>query len=155
MPTIFIDADACPVKDEVYKVAKRYGLTTIVVSNSRMRVPFDSLIRLQIVDGDFDAADDWIAAQVKAGDIVTTNDVPLASRCTKAQAHALSPSGRIFTEENMRDILVTRDLLTHLRSAGMITGGPPPFSQKDRSRFLMHLDALIQKIKKTRRPHEE
>ncbi len=148
MLEIYIDADACPVKDEVYRVAERYGLNVILVANTHMRIPWRSTIRLEIVGDDIDEADDWIADHTDKDDIVITNDVPLASRCVSNGARVLSPTGRIFTETNMGEILATRDLLTHLREAGDITSGPPPFSPRDRSTFLQRLDQVIQTIKR-------
>ncbi len=148
MTTIYIDADACPVKDEVYKVAGRYGVPVVLVSNAPMRHPQGAGVRLEVVPGGFDAADDWIAGQAGPGDIVVTADIPLASRCLEAGAAALGTSGKPFTENNIGDTLGTRNLLAELRGAGMITGGPPPFGKKDRSRFLGALDELIQKIRR-------
>jgi uncharacterized protein len=145
--TIIVDADACPVKDEVYRVAKRYKLRVVLVSNSRMRIPSGTGLELVVVDNQFDAADDWIADRAKPDDIVISNDIPLASRCIKKGAHVVSPSGRLFTEQSIGETLATRDLMAQLRGAGMITGGPPPFSDKDRSRFLRRLDELIQMVR--------
>ena len=148
---VYIDADACPVKDETYRVARRYGLHVTVVANSWMRTPMDDRIRIEVVGRDMDAADDWIAERVAAHDIVITADVPLAARCVEAGAHVLSPTGRPFTEDNVADALATRDLLTELRSGGVATGGPPPMSQRDRSRFLQELDKIVQQSKRRRR----
>jgi len=144
---IFIDADACPVKDEVSRVARRYDVPVTLVSNTRMRHPADG-VTLEVVPGGFDAADDWIAAHAGPGDIVVTADVPLASRCIAAGASALGSNGRPFTEDNIGDSLATRNLLADLRGAGTITGGPPPFGKKDRSRFLEALDRLIHEIRR-------
>jgi uncharacterized protein YaiI (UPF0178 family) len=145
---VFVDADACPVKDEVYRVAGRYELPVTVVANMRMRVPARAGIELQVVPGGFDAADDWIAGHAGHGDIVITADVPLAGRCVSAGARVLAPTGRPFTEENIGDALATRDLLADLRGAGEVTGGPPPFGPRDRSRFLQALDRVVQELRR-------
>ena len=121
---IFVDADACPVKQEVYRVAGRYRLDVTLVANSRMRVPDDRRIRLEVVGGGFDEADDWIVEHVQAHDIVITADIPLASRCLKAGARVIGSTGKPFTENNIGDAVATRDLLSELRGAGEITGGP-------------------------------
>lgn len=143
MLEIFVDADACPVKEEVYRVAKRYGLTVTLVSNSRMRIPNEHWVRLMVVSSELDAADHWIAEHVEKDDIVVTADIPLASRCLEKKALVLGTSGHRFNEDNIGDTLATRDLMSDLRDLGAITGGPPPFSKKDRSRFLQHLDQMI------------
>jgi uncharacterized protein YaiI (UPF0178 family) len=147
---IFVDADACPVKEEVYRVAGRLHLEVTLVANSWMRVPSEEWIRLEVVGSGLDAADDWIAERVRPGDIVVTTDVPLASRCVKEGAGVVAPNGRRFTEDNIGDALATRDLLTDLRSGGERTGGPPALGKRDRSRFLQQLDEVIQSIR--RRP---
>jgi len=143
---IYVDADACPVKQEVYRVAGRYRLEVTLVANSRMFVPDHPLITLAVVGGGFDAADDWIVEHVGPHDIVVTADIPLASRCLQAGARALGPTGKPFTEDNIGDAVATRDLLSELRDAGEITGGPPPLKKSDRSRFLQKLDEVIQSI---------
>ena len=148
---IFVDADACPVKQEVYRVAGRYRLEVTLVANSWMRVPDDRRIRLEVVGGGFDEADDWIVEHVQAHDIVITADIPLASRCLKAGARVIGSTGKPFTENNIGDAVATRDLLSELRGAGEITGGPPPLTRRDRSRFLQKLDEAIQAI---RRQHD-
>ena len=148
--TIFIDADACPVKDEVYKVAQRYGLKTIVVSNAFMQIPASPLISRMIVDAGPDAADDWIADQAVEGDVVITNDIPLADRVLKIGGHPLSAQGRPFTPDSIGAALAQRALMEHLRSTGEMTGGPRPFDRNDRSRFLQALDQLIQKERRRR-----
>lgn len=148
---IFIDADACPVKAETYRVAGRYDLNVTLVANSWMRVPMESWIRLEVVAGGLDMADDWIAEHVEVDDIVITSDIPLAARCIAAGAQVLGSNGKPFTEDNIGDALATRDLLTDLRSGGEITGGPAPQQKRDRSRFLNELDTMIQGI---RRRHE-
>jgi len=145
-PTIFVDADACPVKEEIYRVARRTGCTVQVVANSFMRVPPE--VTLNVVDAGPDAADDWIAERVQAGDIVITNDIPLASRTLKAGGSALSAIGKAFTESSIGAALATRELMEHLRSFGEGGGGPKPFSAADRSRFLSALDTAVQKAKR-------
>jgi len=145
---IFIDADACPVKNEVYHVASRYRLNVTVVANSRMRVPDEPWISLEIVGAAFDAADDWIVAHVERHDIVVTADIPLASRCLQLGARAIGTSGMLFTEDNIGSVVATRDLLAELRSGGEVTGGPPPIGKRDRSRFLQKLDEVIQSIRR-------
>lgn len=145
---IYIDADGCPVKNEVYRVAQRYSLNVTLVANSWMRHPDYSWLTLEVVKDLFDAADDWIVEKVAEDDIVIAGDIPLADRCIKAGAHVISPRGKLFTEDDIGSTLGTRDLMTHLRDIGEITGGPPPFSQRDRSSFLQKLDQVIQKIKR-------
>ncbi|SDP48091.1 hypothetical protein SAMN05428967_2316 [Phyllobacterium sp. YR620] len=146
--TIYVDADACPVKAEIYRVAERHGVKVYVVSNSFMAIPRDPMIERVIVSDGFDAADDWIAERVHRGDIVVTADIPLASRCVKAGADAISPTGRAFTEASIGNTLATRNLMEELRQAGQITGGPRPFSPKDRSAFLSALDLAIVRLKR-------
>lgn len=148
---IFIDADACPVKQEVYRVAKRYGLDVTLVANSWMRVPDEGWLRLEVVGEGFDAADDWIVDHVEGDDIVVTADIPLASRCIREGASVIGTTGKAFTENNIGSALATRDLLSELRGAGEITGGPPPIQKRDRSRFLQQLDEVIQSIRRKRR----
>jgi uncharacterized protein len=146
---IFVDADACPVKQEVCKVAKRYRLRVRFISNSQMRIPVQEGSELVVVDGRaFDAADDWIAGHVSRNDIVITADVPLAARCVKAGAQVLGPAGRVFSDDNIGQALATRNLLAELRGAGTLTGGPAPFQKRDRSRFLESLDRIVQNIKR-------
>ncbi len=140
---IYIDADACPVKEETYKVAARYRLQTIVVSNSFMQIPQSPLISRIIVGAGADIADDWIAEQIVAGDVVVTNDIPLAARILAKDAHAIAPYGRAFTEESIGLALAQRSLMEHIRSTGEITGGPPPFSSANRSRYQQALDQTI------------
>ncbi|MBD3871579.1 MAG: YaiI/YqxD family protein [Acidobacteria bacterium] len=149
---IFVDADACPVKQEVYRVAGRYQLDVTLVANSWMRVPNESWIVLEVVGGGFDAADDWIVEHVQPQDVVITADIPLASRCLKEGAHVIGTTGRPFTDNNIGEAVATRDLLSELRGAGEITGGPPPLEKRDRSRFLQQLDEVIQSI---RRKHQQ
>jgi len=145
---IFVDADACPVKQEVYRVAKRYGLDVTLVTNSWMRVPEEQWLALELVGDGFDAADDWIVEHVQPHDIVVTADIPLASRCLKEGARVIGTTGKPFTENNIGPVLATRDLLSELRGAGEITGGPPPLQKRDRSRFLQTLDEVIQSIRR-------
>jgi uncharacterized protein YaiI (UPF0178 family) len=140
---IYVDADACPVKQEVYRVAQRYGLGVTLVAGSWMRIPGGSDIVLEVVDQGFDAADDWIVSHVVPDDIVITADIPLAARCLAADAYVLGPTGRPFTESNIGDALATRNLLSEMRSAGIESGGPPPFDPRDRSCFLQALDRAI------------
>ena len=143
MPAIFIDADACPVKEEVYRVARRYGVRVTLVADSWMRVPADDDIELVVVKGDFDAADDWIVEHVSAGDIVITGDIPLADRCLKLGARVLGLRGREFTEESIGEAMAGRELASELRDLGIQTGGPRPFDKRDRSLFLQKLDAML------------
>lgn len=147
---IYVDADACPVKQEVYRVATRYRLEVTLVANSWMRIPSDRRLSLKVVGDRLDAADDWIAEQAEPGDIVITADIPLASRCLKAGASVIGTTGKPFTEDNIGSAVATRDLLADLRGAGEITGGPPPIARRDRSRFLQSLDAAIQAIRRSR-----
>jgi uncharacterized protein len=145
---IFIDADACPVKKEVYRVASRYRLDVTLVANSWMRVPNERWIALQVVEDGFDAADDWIVEHVQPDDIVITADIPLASRCIEQGARVIGSTGKPFTEDNIGSAVATRDLLSELRDAGEITGGPPPLTKRDRSCFLQQLDKVIQSIRR-------
>jgi hypothetical protein len=148
MLSIYIDADGCPVKDEVYRVARRHGLAVTVVSNSRMRIPEDDRFTLVIVNDRFDAADDWIVGHAVRDDIVITADIPLASRCLQAGVVVIDQRGGSFTEENIGGALASRELMSHLRDLGTITGGPPPFSAGDRSKFLHRLDEVIRAIRR-------
>lgn len=145
-PDIFIDADGCPVKPEVYRVARRYGLKVTLVSNSWMRTPHEDWIELVVVDGQPDAADDWIVEHVSERDIVISGDIPLASRCIEKNALALGPTGRAFTQDSIGEALASRDLMSQLRDLGTVTGGPAPFDKRDRSRFLQRLDETIQAV---------
>jgi len=145
-PTIFVDADACPVKEEIYRVARRTGCPVQVVANMFMRTPPD--VTLIVVDPGPDIADDWIAARVRPGDIVVTNDIPLADRALKAGGAALGATGKMFTLNSIGAALAQRDLMEHLRSFGAGGGGPKPFSAADRARFLSALDAAVQKAKR-------
>ena len=145
---IFVDADACPVKEEVYRVARRYGVPVRVVANQWMRVPHDADIELVVVDGDFDAADEWIVERAGEKDVVITADIPLAARCLRKGARVLGPKGREFTEESIGDALATRELLSQLRDMGEAGSGPAPFAKKDRSEFLQKLDTIAQAIRR-------
>jgi uncharacterized protein YaiI (UPF0178 family) len=149
--TVYIDADACPVKDETYRVAERYGLKTFVVSNSFIQIPKSALVERMIVDAGPDIADDWIAEQAVAGDVVITNDIPLAGRVLARDVHALAPNGRAFTQDSIGAALAHRSIMEHIRSTGEITGGPPPFSNADRSKFLQALDQIIVREQKRAR----
>jgi hypothetical protein len=149
--TIYIDADACPVKQEIYRVAERHALKgvairVLVVSNSPIAVPRDELIERVVVGAGMDEADNWIAERAGRGDIVITADVPLASRCVKTGAEVIAPNGKPFSEESIGMTLATRNLLDSLRSAGEITGGPKPFAPRDRSSFLSALDRAIVRL---------
>ena len=145
---ILVDADACPVKQEVYRVASRYSLNVILVANSWMRVPNEPWLTLEVVKGGFDAADDWIAEHVQPHDIVITADILLANRCLKKDARVIGPTGKPFTDNNIGEAVATRDLLEMLRDTGKVTGGPPPLKKCDRSRFLQQLDEVIQTIRR-------
>lgn len=150
---IFVDADACPVKQEVYRVADRCRLKVTLVANTRMRVPSDPRIDLKVVAGGFDAADDWIAGRVQPYDIVVTADILLAGRCLAAGARVIGPTGKPFTEDNIGGAVATRALLADLRSTGEITGAPRPITRRDRSRFLQQLDTVIQAIRREQSHH--
>jgi uncharacterized protein YaiI (UPF0178 family) len=146
--TIYVDADACPVKAEVYRVAERHGLKVYVVSNSYINVPREPFIERIVVGSGANAADDWIAERAKRGAIVITADIPLADRCVKAGADVLAPNGKAFTEGSIGMALATRNLMEDLRSAGQITGGPKPFQARDRSQFLGALDGIVTRLKR-------
>jgi uncharacterized protein YaiI (UPF0178 family) len=146
--TIYIDADACPVKQEAYRVAERHRVRVVVVSNSPIAVPRDPLIERVVVSAGMDEADNYIADRAAKGTIVITADVPLAARAVKAGAVALAPNGKPFTEDAIGMALATRNLMDQLRSAGEITGGPKPFSPRDRSAFLGSLDREIVRLER-------
>jgi uncharacterized protein YaiI (UPF0178 family) len=148
MSNIYIDADGCPVKDEVYKVAGRYKLHVFVVANKYLNIPIDPKIEMVVASTGFDAADDWIVEHVKVGDIVITADILLAERCVKAQARVLGPKGVEFTEDNIGSAVASRELSQNLRHMGEMRGGPAPMDKTDRSRFLGKLDEIIQKLKR-------
>ena len=145
---IFIDADACPVKNEVYRVAERYGLKVFVVANSYMNVPRSPLIERVIVSEGPDVADGWIVERVTASDIVITADVPLAGHSVRKGASVLSPTGKLFDNDSIGMALATRDLMTELRSAGAVTRGPPPLTRQDVSRFLSALDLAVVRLRR-------
>src|SRR5262249_46664139 len=147
MPAIYVDADACPVKEEVYRVARRYAVRVAVVANAALRVPDDQLIELVVRPG-FGAADDWIAEQAVPGDVVVTADVPLAARVVGRGAVALDPKGRVLDADNVGEALGMRDLMEGLRQAGHATGGPAPMTPRDRSRFLSKLDELVSALRR-------
>jgi uncharacterized protein YaiI (UPF0178 family) len=144
---IYVDADACPVKDEIYRVAARHGVPVFVVAGAFIRIPQDPLIERIAAGPGMDAADDWIAERAGPGDIVITADIPLASRCLKAGSAALAPNGRPFTDADIGMTLAVRNLMHDLRSAGEVTGGPRPFSPRDRSAFLSALDQAIRRLR--------
>lgn len=147
MLNIYVDADACPVKQEVYRVAKRYKLAVILVANTWIRIPEESWIILKVVGSNLDEADDWIVEHVKPHDILITADILLAGRCLKKEAYVIAPNGKSFTEDNIGNAVTIRGLMSELRNSGEITGGPPPFQKKDRSNFLQELDRVIQRMR--------
>ena len=148
MTRIFIDADACPVKDEIYRVAGRHKLLSYVVSNSWMRLPQSQLIEQIVVDDGFDAADNWIAENCGPKDVVVTSDIPLADRCLKAGSVVLGPTGKAFNNSSIGMSLAMRDLNAHLRETGEISGYNASFTKKDRSNFLNVLENTVQKLKR-------
>jgi uncharacterized protein YaiI (UPF0178 family) len=143
MTEIFIDGDACPVKDEVYAVAARIGLAVVVVANQRINVPADLGVEMVVVEKGADAADDWIAEEIRASDIVITADIPLAARCLEVGAFALGTTGREFTLDSIGSALATREIKASIRESGVSTGGPPPLTGRDRSRFSNALDRVV------------
>jgi len=147
---IYVDADACPVKDEVLRVGGRHGLDVYIVSNGGLRPSADPRVHTVIVGNDPDAADDWIADKIGAGDIAVTNDIPLAARCIDKGARVLAPTGKPLTEESIGMAVAMRDLMTQLRDSGEITGGPGGFTKRDRSRFLQALETEIQAVRRQR-----
>ena len=151
MLEIYVDADGCPVKDEVYRVAGRYGLQVWVVANDWLRVPDDPLVSRVTVSEGLDRADDWIAERIGPGDVAVTADVPLAARCIERGSRVIAPDGRVFTPDSIGTVLASRNLMTALREAGEIRGGGRPFTKQDRSRFLGALDGAIQAIRRTGR----
>jgi len=142
-PKIFIDADACPVKDEVYRVALRYGLAARVVANAYIAVPAHPLIERVVVGAGPDAADDWIVGAARPGDIVVTSDIPLADRILAGGGQAIAPNGRAFTADSIGAAMAQRAILEQIRSTGAFTGGPKPFEKKDKSKFLQALDEAV------------
>ena len=149
---ILVDADACPVKDEIYRVALRHGVAVVVVSNARLRIPEHPLITRQVVSDAFDAADDWIAEQAGPATIVVTADILLADRALKAGAVVIAPNGRPFTTASIGSAIATRAIMADLRAGGDVIGGPPPFQKSDRSRFLSALDEALVRLARTVRP---
>jgi hypothetical protein len=149
---IFVDADACPVKAEVYRVAERYGLKVFVVANSFMNVPRSEMIERVIVNEGPDAADHWIAGRAGPSDIIITADIPLAARCVKKGASVIGPTGKPFDDNSIGMAVATRDLMTDMRSAGATTRGPAPLSRQDISRFLSALDLAVTKLKRKLNP---
>ena len=145
---LFIDADACPVKEEAYKVAIRHLVEVSVVANAPINVPRDPLITRVVVPAGPDAADDFIAERAERGDVVVTADIPLAARCVKAGADVISPTGKAFTQDSIGMALATRNLMDSLRSEGAVTGGPKPFTPRERSAFLSALDLAIVRLKR-------
>jgi hypothetical protein len=148
--TIYVDADACPVKEEVCRVAARYAIPVVLVANSRMRVPEGGGVKLVVVaGGQLDSADDWIVGRAGAADIVVTADIPLASRCVAGGSRAIDPRGRVYSEDSVGDALATRNLMSQLREAGTITGGgPAPLAKRERSLFLQKLDELVHQVRR-------
>lgn len=149
MPAILVDADACPVKDEIYKVAYRHEIPVTIVSNSPIRVPAHPLIAREVVGASFDAADDWIAERAHRGIIVVTADILLADRCLKAGAEVIAPNGKAFTGSSIGSAIATRAIMADLRANGDAIGGPSPFSRTDRSRFLSTLDEALVRLKRS------
>jgi len=147
-PTILVDADACPVKDEIYRVAWRHEVAVKVVSNSRLRVPEHVLIERVVVSDGFDAADDWIAEAADAASVVVTADILLADRALKAGASVLGPNGKPFTMASIGPAIATRAIMADLRAGGDQIGGPPPFTKADRSQFLQALDSALVRLKR-------
>jgi uncharacterized protein YaiI (UPF0178 family) len=147
---IAVDGDACPVKQEIYRVAKRYGVEVLVVAATWIRVPDDDRVQFVLVkdDSKLDAADDRIVEEVGAGDIAITEDVHLAARCLDKGARVISPRGRVFSQETIGEVVSTRDMMADLREAGLTTGGPKPFQKSDRSTFLQRLDEAVQAIRR-------
>jgi uncharacterized protein YaiI (UPF0178 family) len=150
-PAIFVDADACPVKDEIYKVAGRYGLHVHVVANAYINVPVSRFVNRVVVEAGPDVADDWIVEHVAGGDIAITNDIPLAERVLQAGAAAIRPDGRAFTADSIGSAIAQRAIMEQIRSTGAITGGPKPFDRRDRSNFLQALDQAVTKELRRRR----
>jgi len=149
VPHIYVDGDACPVKAETVKVAERHGLPVVFVANAWLAVPRGPRVRVQVVPGSFDAADDWIAEHVGKDDVVITTDIPLAARCLRQGARVVKPTCHRFTDDNIGNALASRELMSELRAYG-VGGGPPPFGPKDRSRFLDALENVAREAKKAR-----
>ena len=149
MIKIYVDADACPVKNEIERVATRHNLETYIVCDGGIRPSLNPLIQLIVVDQGADAADDWIADHIKKSDICITNDIPLAGRCLKKKAFALKPNGKSYTDDNIGIALATREIMEKIRETGEMTGGPPPFSKADRSKFLNQMEMIVLKAMKS------
>jgi hypothetical protein len=147
---IYVDADGCPVKQEVVRVAGRYDIKVSMVANARMRMPADENVEQVVVASGFDSADDWIAERATEGDIVISGDIPLASRCLERGSRVLDFKGKELTPDTIGDAVAGRDLMAYLRESGMTTGGPAPFAPRDRSRFLHKLDEVIQALRRRR-----
>lgn len=147
---IYVDADSCPVKEEIYRVATRYELGVTLVAASWQRVPLDERVHLEVVKdtGDLDAADDWIVERIGPGDVVISEDILLASRCVTKGALALSPRGREFTPDSVGEAVAMRELMANLRESGAITGGPSPLTKADRSKFLQQLDEIVNRVRR-------
>ena len=149
MVKIYVDADACPVKNEVERIATRHNLETYLVCDGGIRPPLDSLIKVVVVNQGPDAADDWIADHIRRTDICVTNDIPLAGRCLKEGAFAIKPNGNTYTNDNIGMALATRKIMEGIRETGQINFGPPPFSKADRSKFLDQMEVIVQKARKS------
>jgi uncharacterized protein YaiI (UPF0178 family) len=148
---VYVDADGCPVKEEVYRVARRCALTVYIVSARHIAVPAEPWVRPVVVGGRFDAADDWIAERAGEDDVVVTGDIPLAARCLERGAYVLGPRGQEFTDETIGSALAGRELMDQLRQMGAASGGPPALTRQDRSRFLQRLDEIVQTVRRSRR----
>ena len=148
MLDLYLDADGCPVREESFKVAERYQMRVFLVANKHLQVPASERIKMVVVSGGFDAADDWIAEQAGPGDIVVTADILLAERCLKNQTRVLGPKGEEFTEDNIGSAIASRELMKNLRAFGEVRGGPAPMQKNNRSQFLGKLDQIIQNIKR-------
>ncbi|KQT34715.1 hypothetical protein ASG29_00685 [Sphingomonas sp. Leaf412] len=145
---ILVDADACPVKDEIYRVAWRLAVPVTIVSNQHLRIPAHPLVTRVVVDDGFDAADDWIAERADTAAVVVTADILLADRCVKAGATVLSPTGKAFTSSSIGNAVAVRAIMSDLRAGGEQIGGPKPFAKEDRSRFLSALDAALVRLRR-------
>ncbi len=150
MPQIFVDADGCPVKQDIYRIAERYGLQVTLVANAGMSIPHCDRVELIVVSAEADAADNYIVSRVAGNDIVITDDIPLAARCLDQNAHVLSTRGKRFSAGSIGEALATRELMTDLRAQGTVAGGPAPFGKRDRSNFLQRLDETIHAARKVR-----
>ena len=149
---IVVDADACPVKEQIYRVAARYSLPVLLVANSPLRLPDQPGVELVHVPGSFEVVDDWIAEQAGPGDIVTTADVLLAGRVVERGATCLDFRGKEFTADALGGLLASREVAQYLRGAGVYTGGPPPFSPRDRGRFASKLDEVVNRLRRADPP---